>query len=136
MTTSTGTPIRACLTIPGQPEQVHAAREFVETALGADCPFTFIAVLLTSELVTNSMLHSSSRRPGGTITITVTGIAGGVRVEVRDAGGTSVPSPRIRDDLANHGRGLQLVADLSARWGYRREHSGLVTWSEVTAEPP
>jgi anti-sigma regulatory factor (Ser/Thr protein kinase) len=69
MTTSAGTTIRACLTIPGQPEQVHAAREFVETALGADRPYTFAGVLLTSELVTNSMLHSNSRLPGQTITI-------------------------------------------------------------------
>ena len=135
MTASGGTAVRACLTIPGQPEQVHAAREFVETALGADCPFTCIAVLLTSELVTNSMLHSNSRLPGQTITITTTGIPGGARVEVRDAGGTSVPSPHVRNDLADHGRGLQLVRDLSARWGYHREHSGLVTWFEVSAEP-
>lgn len=136
MTSSSGTAIRACLTIPGQPGQAHAAREFVETALGADRPFTFAAVLLTSELVTNSMLHSHSRLPGQTITITVTGIPGGVRVEVRDAGGTSVPSPHVRDDLADHGRGLQLVTDLSARWGHRREHSGSVTWFEVSTEPP
>jgi anti-sigma regulatory factor (Ser/Thr protein kinase) len=136
MTASTGTATRACLTIPGQPEQLHSAREFVETALGADHPFTFLAVLLTSELVTNSMLHSNSRLPGQTITITTTGIHGGVRVEVHDAGGTSVPAPHVRDDLADHGRGLQLVRDLSAQWGYRRERSGLVTWFEVSAEPP
>jgi anti-sigma regulatory factor (Ser/Thr protein kinase) len=135
MTGGIGTAIRACLTIPGQPEQVHAAREFVETTLGADRPFTFVAVLLVSELVTNSMLHSNSRLSGETITITVTGISGGARVEVRDAGGSSVPSPHSQDHLAAHGRGLQLVGDLSAHWGYRRERSGLITWFEVNAEP-
>ena len=39
MTAATGTAVRACLTIPGQPEQVRAAREFVETVIGADRPF-------------------------------------------------------------------------------------------------
>ena len=134
MTAATGTAVRACLTIPGQPEQVRAARGFVETVIGADRPFTFAAVLLTSELVTNSMLHSNSGLPGETITITVASSPGTARVEVRDAGGTCVPSPHARDDLADRGRGLQLVRDLSARWGYRRELTGLVTWFEVSAE--
>jgi anti-sigma regulatory factor (Ser/Thr protein kinase) len=131
-----GTAVRACLTIPGRPEQACSAREFVETALGTDHPCAFTAVLLTSELVTNSLLHSNSRLPGGTITVTVAGIPGGARVEVRDAGGASVPFPYTLDDLAEHGRGLQLVRDLSARWGYHLEGHGLVTWFEVSAEPP
>jgi anti-sigma regulatory factor (Ser/Thr protein kinase) len=131
-----GTAIRGCLTIPGRPEQASAAREFVKTALGTGHPCTFTAVLLTSELVTNSVLHSNSRLPGQSITVTVAEIPGGARVEVRDAGGASVPSPHARDDLAEHGRGLQLVRDLSARWGYRRHGNGLVTWFEISAEPP
>jgi anti-sigma regulatory factor (Ser/Thr protein kinase) len=136
MTAATGTAIRACLTIPGQPEHIHAARQLVEAALGPDSPCTWTAVLLTSELVANSMLHSNSALPGQTITISVTCISGDVRVEVCDAGGTSVPSPKVQDNLADHGRGLQLVRDLSARWGYRREPKGLATWFEVTAESP
>ena len=131
-----GTAIRGCLIIPGRPEQASAAREFVGTALGAAHPCTFAAVLLTSELVTNSVLHSNSRLPGRSIIVTVAEIPGGARVEVRDAGGVSVPSPHAHDDLAERGRGLQLVRDLSARWGYRREGNGLVTWFEVSAEPP
>jgi anti-sigma regulatory factor (Ser/Thr protein kinase) len=131
MTASTA--IRASLTIPGQPGKARAAREFIEQALGADHPCAFTAVLLASELVTNSMLYSNSRLPGGTITITVTGTPGGARVEVRDAGGASIPSPRLTDDLAEQGRGLQLVTGLSARWGYHRDTRGLVTWFEVGA---
>jgi len=30
----------------------------------------------------------------------------------------------------------QLVSDLAARWAYRREPDGLVTWFEIRAEPP
>jgi anti-sigma regulatory factor (Ser/Thr protein kinase) len=136
-TVDTGTTSQASLSIPGQPEHAHAARRFVETTLGADHPCVGTAVLLASELVTNSMLHSDSRLPGQTITVTVTGVPGGARVEVRDAGGRSVPSlGHPGDPLAERGRGLQLVQDLSARWGHRRERTCLITWFEVTAEPP
>ena len=129
-----GTAIRASLTIPGQPEQVRAARAFVGKTLRPVHPCTAIAVLLVSELVTNSVLHSDSRHPGKTITITVIGTLEGVRVEVLDAGGASVPFLGDRgDDLTEHGRGLRLVSELSARWDYRRDDAGLVTWFEVRA---
>jgi len=89
---TTGTAIGASLSVPGRPDQVHAARVFTSEALGDDHPCALVAVLLVSELVTNSVLHSDSRLPGGTVTLTVTGTADLARVEVRDAGGTSVPS--------------------------------------------
>ena len=95
--------------------------------------------MLVSELVTNSVLHSDSRLPGGTVTITVTAAPAGALVEVRDAGGMSVPSPSPGpgdDELAEHGRGLQLVRDLAARWDYRHDGNGLVTWFELGGEPP
>ena len=136
MTASTA--IRKRLTVPGgRHDQAHAARLFTTAALSAHHPCAATAALLVSELVTNSMLHSDSRLPGGTITITVTGSPGSARVEVRDAGGASVPAVTDTSDaLAEGGRGLRLVSDLAARWGYRREPDGLLTWFEVRAEPP
>ena len=132
-----GTAIRASLRVPGHPGQVHAARVFTGTTLGDDHPCAAVAVLLVSELVTNSVLHSDSRLPGGTVTVTVTGTPDVARVEVRDAGGISVPFLKGADDaLAEGGRGLRLVDDLAARWAYRRDGDGLVTWFEVRAEPP
>src|SRR5450755_3728001 len=56
-----GTAIRPNLTVPGRPGQVHAARVFTGTTLGDDHPCAAVAVLLVSELVTNSVLHSDSR---------------------------------------------------------------------------
>lgn len=128
--------IEARLAVPGQPEQVRAAREFVIRTLGADHPCTDFAVLLSSELVTNSVRHSDSRLPGGTVTITLAGIPGGVQVEVLDAGGASVPHVKAEaGSIAESGRGLRMVSELSARWGYRQEATGRVTWFEVRAEP-
>jgi hypothetical protein len=126
------TVFQASLTVPCEAGQVHAVREFVGKTLGDD-PCPEIPVLLASELATNSVLHGSTRL-GGNMTVTVAGDPDGtIRVEVADAGGLSVPALQDgRDGWAESGRGLYLVDDLSARWGYRIEpDGGLVTWFEV-----
>jgi len=131
-----GIALLGSLTIPGLPEQVAAARAFVARTLGDDYPPTDTAVLLTSELVTNSLQHSHSGRDGGTITVTVITIPNGIRVEVLDEGGATTPAVRPErseaPDLADGGRGLQLVELLSDRWNCWRDADGTVTWFELT----
>ncbi len=135
-----GTAIRASLSFPGHPDQVRAARAFTSKTLGDDHPCAPVAVLLVSELVTNSVLHSDSRLPGGIVTVTVTVTGAGpdaVRVVVRDAGGPTLPFLKEAGDVAAEGgHGLQLVDRLAARWDYRRDTAGLTTWFVVCAEPP
>ena len=135
---TTGTAIGASLSVPGRPDQVHAARVFTSEALGDGHPCEPVAVLLVSELVTNSVLYSDSRLPGGMITVTVTSAGpDAVRVEVRDAGGPTLPFLKEAGDVAAEGgHGLQLVDRLAARWAYRRDTAGLTTWFVVCAEPP
>jgi hypothetical protein len=68
------------------------------------------------------------------MTVTVsTDPKGAIRVEMADAGGLSMPALQGgRNGWAESGRGLRLVDDLSARWGYQIEpDGGLVTWFEV-----
>jgi anti-sigma regulatory factor (Ser/Thr protein kinase) len=133
-----GTAIRASLSVPGRPDQVHAVRAFIGKTLGDHHPCAAVAVLLVSELVTNSVVHSDSRLPGGMITVTVTGAGpDAVRVVVRDAGGPTLPFLKEAGGVAAEGgHGLRLVDRLAARWGYRRDAAGLTTWFEVCAEPP
>ena len=117
--TGTGTvaeppPLTAACTraFAGLPESVSAARSFVagffpDPATAAD------AALMTSELVTNAVLYSASRLPGGQVTVSV-GITGGsVRVDVIDQG--EIPpclaAPR------GLGQGLALVAALADESG-------------------
>lgn len=133
----TETALLGSLTIPGQAEHVAEARAFVSRALGADCPEADTVILLTSELVTNSIQHSQSGRDGGTITITLIAVPGGIRAEVIDEGGPTNPvlsrgqvGPAV---LAENGRGLQLVQMLSARWNYAHDEAGTVTWFELAA---
>jgi anti-sigma regulatory factor (Ser/Thr protein kinase) len=116
------------LTVPGRPEHVREARSFVAKALGELHPGLDNAILLTSELVTNAVTHSSSRCEGGTVTVLVVESDGGVRVEVADAG-SDLSAPVVRGDVyASDGHGLFLVQTLADQWGYVREKGGTTVW--------
>jgi len=132
----TGTTLLGSLTIPGQPRHLRAARAFVADTLGPDCPCTESAVLLASELIANAMQHSNSRHDGQTITTNLVAIPGGIRAEVIDAGGPTVPSLRPtqfgQPDLAERGRGLQLIDMLADRWDYSRDEAATITWFELS----
>jgi anti-sigma regulatory factor (Ser/Thr protein kinase) len=86
------------------------------------------AELLTSELVTNALLHTDQEA-----LVTATLSAGRLRVEVRDFDGGD-PRPRVPDaDTGTHGRGLLLVEALSDVWGVRQHTVGKSVWFELRA---
>jgi anti-sigma regulatory factor (Ser/Thr protein kinase) len=124
----TGAAVLCRLTLPGRPDHVREARGLVAKAL-ADLPDRRDdAVLMTSELVTNAVLHTNSRRPGGTVMITVLESAGGVRVEVADSG-SELTAPVVRaEEFAADGHGLFLVQSLADQWGYLRDETGTTVW--------
>jgi anti-sigma regulatory factor (Ser/Thr protein kinase) len=125
------TAVHASLTVPCEARHVRAVRDFVGKTLGhGPCPE--IPILLASELATNSVRHSSSRL-GGDMTVTVSADPDGtIRIGVADAGGLSMPVLRSGRNDSETGRGLHLVDDLSAQWGYQIEpDGGLNTWFEV-----
>jgi anti-sigma regulatory factor (Ser/Thr protein kinase) len=127
-TTMADAAILGSLTIPGRPEHVREARSFVAKALGELHPSVENAVLLTSELVTNAVMHSASRCSGGTITVQVRESVGGVRIEVAD-GGSDLSTPMVRADVyASDGHGLFLVQSLSDQWGYLRDNECTTVW--------
>ena len=74
-----------------------------------------VAVLLTSELVTNAIRHEA----GQTITLAITCSCGQLRVDVHDSS-YSWPVVLEAPADAEAGRGLMLVATLSAGWGVYR----------------
>jgi anti-sigma regulatory factor (Ser/Thr protein kinase) len=127
-----GLVVRESVTLAGRVEQTRVARAFVSGVLGPGHPCGDEAALLVSELFGNSVRHSGSGAPGETVTVAVSAGDGMVRVEVTDRGGPGVPelSPAGRD--AEGGRGLQLVAGLTARWGWRRRGGRTVTWFELS----
>ncbi|MFJ8312742.1 MULTISPECIES: ATP-binding protein [unclassified Streptomyces] len=85
-----------------------------------------VAELLTSELVTNALVHTDH---GAVVTATV-GEAG-LRVEVRDFV-AALPTPHAPSaDDGTHGRGLLLVQALADAWGVHEHGMGKVVWFEL-----
>jgi len=125
--------VRESVTLAGRAERARAARRFVSEVLGPGHPWGDVAVLLVSEVFSNSVRHSGSGAPGETVTVAVIAGDGIVRVEVTDRAGQGTPELRPAGRDAEGGRGLQLVAGLAARWGWRRRGGRMVTWFEIQA---
>ncbi|MFF8290078.1 ATP-binding protein [Streptomyces sp. NPDC016309] len=89
-----------------------------------------VAELLTSELVTNALIHTEH---GAVVTATMTPRT--LRVEVRDF--TAVlPTPYATAcDDGTHGRGLVLVQALADAWGVLTHGVGKVVWFELSGGP-
>ncbi len=96
----------------GLPESVSAARAGVAGFVPGS-PAADYAALLTSELVTNAILHSASRLPGGQVTVSVRTADDMVRVDVIDQGAVApcLTAPR------GLGQGLVLVTALADVFG-------------------
>lgn len=88
-----------------------------------------VAELLTSELVTNAIVHTDHDA-----VLTATVGPRGLRVEVRDFVARR-PRPRVpvADDGTN-GRGLFLVQSLADAWGIRPHGVGKAVWFELEAD--
>ncbi|WP_327748252.1 ATP-binding protein [Streptomyces europaeiscabiei] len=85
-----------------------------------------IAELLTSELVTNALVHTDH---DAVLTATVS--PRGLHVEVRDFVGRR-PRPRVPNaDDSTHGRGLFLVQALADTWGVRAHGVGKAVWFDL-----
>jgi anti-sigma regulatory factor (Ser/Thr protein kinase) len=125
------------VTVPGKPEQVSQARGFVASVLddaGLPGVDSDAATLLTSELVTNAILHTDSGQPGGTVTVVVTALPDGALVEVIDNG--SAGSPVVKGDaFARRGQGLFLVQHMATQWGYLRDPASTTVWFHLAGEP-
>ncbi|MFD8693771.1 SpoIIE family protein phosphatase [Kitasatospora purpeofusca] len=86
------------------------------------------AELLTSELITNALVHAGSPTQLRLLcnrTLTV-------EVADRDAG---TPRMRRADEEDEGGRGIHLVNELAHRWGTRQTPDGKVVWFELELPP-
>jgi anti-sigma regulatory factor (Ser/Thr protein kinase) len=115
---------------PAQPGAVRTARHAVRGQLHSWALDTLgdLTALLVSELVTNSLRHATG--PIGVRLVRPAGLPGVLLVEVSD------PLPDPPRERAAHpedesGRGLQLVAHSSRRWGTRPGQSGKTVWFEL-----
>ncbi len=124
-----GSVLHASRSFPGRRDQVGAARRFVRKALAA-CPSMNDAVLLTSELAANAVLHTASG-DGGSFGISVRHNAVLVRVEVTDGGSATRPTVGPVGSLGLSARGLVLVSLVAARWDHEGRPSARLVWFEL-----
>lgn len=105
---------RADLDLDADTTAPARARECVRELLPALDPTTLDDILLAvSELVTNAVKHGAAP-----VRLTIEAEEGLVRLEVHDAGAADdVPAPSRPTVSARSGRGLLLVAAVSAAWG-------------------
>ncbi|WP_328687666.1 ATP-binding protein [Streptomyces caniferus] len=124
---------RVAFRLPAVKRAVPVCRNLVRAWLdgqGIDDDDTRYPVLLVlSELFTNAIQYSAGRR----VTCRIWRSEGLLHLEVHDRGGTSsVPLMRRPAQTQEHGRGLELVAHCSSRWGRRTEaDSSCTVWAAI-----
>jgi anti-sigma regulatory factor (Ser/Thr protein kinase) len=111
------------------PESARAARAFVAAHATVGEEALDVALLLTSEVVTNAILHACTD-----FVVGVTQGANVLMVTVRD-GSTRDPVRRAPDHGRPSGRGLLLIEEQAREWGVHREDDGKTVWFTVTDEP-
>ncbi len=89
-----------------------------------------IAILLTSDLVTNAITHGD----GETLTLAIRCSRGHLRIDVYDKS-RSLPLGMDEPADAGAGRGLVLVAALSTEWGSFRTPAGKAMYFTLAFPP-
>ncbi len=124
------------LVVDADPRAVGETRRHLRAALrgwGVDDDTADTAVLCLSEVVTNAVIHT-----GAPSEMRATLDRGVLTVTVRDRGATSRPAggvPDEADPLRVHGRGLQVVEELSDRWGSELDAVGATVWFVLEGQP-
>lgn len=118
--------------VQGDPAAVGPARRRLRDTLllwDVDVDSTETAALCLSELVTNAVVHS-----GSGCWVEVLNESAAITVAVRSAWSPQSGTEAATSDLMQvHGRGLQLVAELTARWGSEPDDDGLRAWFVLEA---
>jgi anti-sigma regulatory factor (Ser/Thr protein kinase) len=126
---------------------VAIARDEVAAAISAWCVRVDpdVAILLTSELVTNAVTHATKnpkrKAPargitGEAVLLVIAADDAGLRVDVHD-GSADLPivSGYVAEADEETGRGLLLVTSLSAEWGFYRTAGGKAVYFTLEVPP-
>ena len=121
--------MKVSLKLAARPESAAEARRAIASALEDPRLQDLVdtALLLTSELVTNAIVHARTE-----VDLIIIVDPPRVRVEVFDDEERS-PEMREASEHDSSGRGLMLVEMLAAAWGVRHRQGGKCVWFEVAA---
>lgn len=119
---------------PADPESTRSARRRVVEALG-DLELEAAAesaALVVSELTANALLHARSHFVVRLVVPSLADKRSVVRIEVDD-GSSRLPSVHNFTVTSTSGRGLRLVASISAAWGVELADGrpGKTVWAEL-----
>src|SRR3984957_19370855 len=151
LSAANGASVRVCrvVRLAQRLSAVAAARAEVEAAICAWCVPVDpdVAILLTSELVTNAVTHAAANaspngkaasrgRAAEAVLLVIAADDAGLRVDVHDGSGDlPVLGGYPADADAETGRGLLLVTSLSADWGFYRTPGGKAVYFTLQAQP-
>lgn len=115
------------LLLPARPSSSREARRWVGDRLAELHlePLLDAVELLTSEIVTNALLHT-----GRPMVLRMRTQGEGVEVEVHD-GSKLPPARRHYSATATTGRGVEVLDTLADEWGWRPEPDGKTVWFRV-----
>ncbi|MEU3334515.1 ATP-binding SpoIIE family protein phosphatase [Streptomyces sp. NPDC006668] len=137
---------RAHATLPGSAVTPGAARALVRAACAEwaeeERPgtehitdrLTDDAVLVTSELVTNAVVHAGTDVE---VECRLEEATGALVVEVRDQHPSRAPrgsEPEVPHETPEYGRGLRLVTALAESWGVTYRRGAKTVWARLSAE--
>lgn len=116
------------IALPPEPRSAGDARHFVEDHARNVLPdeITEVAVLLTSELVTNGIVHA-----GTPMRLDIDLDERHLRVALADQA-PRAPQRRSLEGTRLTGRGIHLVETLARDWGVEPTPSGKTVWFEVS----
>lgn len=125
--------LQLSVNLPAVGASAHEARQLVSETLAQrghhDPALVERVVLVTSELVTNAILHA---RTAVVLEMSVDGSS--ILLEVTDASPVPLPAPHVPDPHETSGRGLFLVDVLADEWGVRTVRGGGKTvWIRLVA---
>jgi anti-sigma regulatory factor (Ser/Thr protein kinase) len=123
-----GRPLRATIELPAQPQIVSKARAFVKDMIELwDCEdLDGVAVLLTSEIVTNAIRYGTEA-----IRLELCVTDEGVLIVETADNHPEFPCVRPLSDTDEGGRGMRIVSALARNWGVRPVNRHKVVWFEV-----
>ena len=121
------------ITLPNTRYSARVARYYVRAALklhGLD-QYAADASTITSELVTNAIIHTNAEA----ISVELARLQNPAEVAIVVTDPSSSPPSRYDPaDIAECGRGLNIVEALSARWGWKPQHPGKTVYAILAME--
>ncbi len=117
--------------LPGQRQSVAVGRHWVLSCAsghGLTGVLGQVIELLSSELLTNAVLHGAD---GGPVALALRVSTTAVRISVSDAA-QQAPVVMHSDPSDLHGRGMAIVEAMSQRWGVENhDEGGKTVWFEL-----